>query len=122
MIEPLFLKTNFAINEGSPKTYEQRSEGSGKIVSIQFCDNCGTKLFLGFERFVEVIDIYGGTFDNPDWFEHSVQMTKHIFLDFARHGTIVPAGLPIYKHHAILNDGTLIEPEKYRRPHAVGPN
>jgi hypothetical protein len=38
-----------------------------------------------------VVGVYGGTFDNPDWFERSGDTTKHIFLDAAQRGTVIPA-------------------------------
>ncbi len=69
LVEPIFEKPALEVIAGKPKTYSHRSEGSGKIVDIHFCAVCGTKLFLTFERFPEVVGLYGGTFDDPNWFE-----------------------------------------------------
>ncbi len=119
LVEPIFERTAFAVTEGQPKTYDHRSGGSGKIVTIHFCDKCGTKIFLGFERFTDVIGVFGGTFDDPNWFERAPENTRHIFLDVAQHGTVVPARMPTYGQHATLNDGTPLQPVIHEQPHTV---
>ena len=48
-----------------------------------FCSTCGTKLFLDLERFPGTLGVYGGTFDDPNWFERTPQVSRHIFLDSA---------------------------------------
>ena len=120
MVEPIFQKTSFEIIAGKPSTYSQASEGSGKRVTINFCATCGTKLFLAFERCPEIFGVYGGTFDDPNWFERTPEMSKHIFLAVAQNGTVVPPGVSAYLEHAILNDGTPVEPTTFGRPHTIG--
>jgi hypothetical protein len=44
------------------------------------------------ERFPAIYGIYGGTFDDPNWFERSPEIIRHIFLDSAQNGTLIPAG------------------------------
>jgi hypothetical protein len=119
MVEPVFLKADFTIASGKPATYTLASEGSGKQVTIHFCATCGTKLFLSFERFPQAFGVYGGTFDDPNWFERSPEMSKHIFLASAQNGTIIPAGISSYFEHAIHNDGTPIEPTTFGQPHTI---
>jgi hypothetical protein len=119
MVEPIFEKTKFEITSGTPAIYTLASTGSGKGVTIHFCAVCGTKLFLAFERFPEIFGVYGGTFDDPDWFERTPQMSRHIFLDSAQQGTIIPAGVRAYFEHTMLNDGTPVEPMTFERPHAI---
>lgn len=106
MVEPIFAKSAQSLLMGVPKTYNQRSAGSGKMVHIHFCGECGTKLWLSFERFPDVIGIYAGTFDDQCWFDIDPVASKHIFLSAARGDTIVPAGLPTFCEHATTNDGT----------------
>ena len=120
MVEPIFQKTSFEIIAGKGSTYSQASEGSGKRVTINFCATCGTKLFLAFERFPEIFGVYGGTFDDPNWFERTPEMSKHIFLAVAQNGTVVPPGVSAYLEHAILNDGTPVEPTTFEAPHTIG--
>jgi hypothetical protein len=110
LVEPIFEKISFEIVSGLPTTYTQASAGSGKRVTINFCSTCGTKLFLELERFPAIIGVYGGTFDDPNWFNRSPQNTRHIFLDSAQIGTIIPAGFRTFRQHTILDDGTSVVP------------
>jgi hypothetical protein len=122
LVEPIFQKTDFAVTSGEPKIYRQRSEGSGKMVDVHFCAECGTKLFLTFERFPDIVGVYGGTFDDPNWFDRSPENSKHIFLGVAQQGTVIPAGIKCFVAHSITNDGTSIEPQVFDEPHVIGPN
>jgi hypothetical protein len=106
MVEPIFAKGDFTLLAGSPHVYEKLSEGSGKMVRVHFCADCGTKLWLSFERFPDVIGVYAGTFDDPCWFPLDPKTSKHIFVGVARHDTVLPKGLPTFVEHAMSNDGT----------------
>lgn len=122
MVEPIFEKANLEITSGAPATYALASQGSGKQVIIHFCATCGTKLFLSFERFSGIYGVYGGTFDDPDWFARTPQMSRHIFLDSAQRGTVIPAGVSVYREHTMLDDGTPVAPMTFEQPHAVDGN
>lgn len=111
MVEPIFDTEAFEITEGAPRSYTHVSSGSGKGVYVHFCETCGTKTHLTFERWPDRLGIYSGTFDDPGWFEFSPENSKFIFLDSAVRGTLVPAGFKTYREHAATNDGTPIEPE-----------
>lgn len=105
-VEPIFEVDNFAITAGKPTTYNHRSTGSGKIVAVHFCGVCGSKSHLNFERFPNVVGVYAGGFEDPNWFKIEAGNSKHIFLDAARTGTVIPPGIPTYQQHAMQNDGT----------------
>lgn len=105
LVEPIFERTAFAVLGDAPAVYEHRSTGSGKLVRVHFCSTCGTKTHLLFERFPDVVGVYGGTFDVPDWFDRAAEGTRHIFLEAAQIGTVIPAGVPTYREHATTNDG-----------------
>lgn len=109
LVEPVFAKATFSVSTGEPARYSQTSEGSGKAVNINFCANCGTKLFLDFERNPNVIGVYGGTFDDPNWFDRSPDNTKVIFTDCAQKGSFIPAGYKTYREHARTRDGSPTE-------------
>lgn len=120
MVEPVFNRGDFAVTEGTPATYAHRSEGSGKVLTIHFCGICSTKLFLSFERFPEVFGVYGGTFDDPNWFGVAPPGTKHIHLEVGRHGTLIPADVATYQQYTVTNDGTAVEPVVFAEPHTLG--
>lgn len=122
LVEPIFAKPDFSLTRGTTKVYQTRSEGSGKAVDIHFCDICGTKLFLDLERFPAVVGVYGGTFDNPNWFERSPANSKHIFLGVAQHGTVIPAGIDTFVEHAMTKDDAPVEPTVYATPKVIDRN
>lgn len=119
-IEPIFQKRDFNVLAGRPTTYSQPSAGSGKRLTANFCPTCGTKLFLDLERFPDCVAIYGGTFDDPNWFERSPEIARHIFVDSAQRGTLIPAGFDTYREHALNNDGTPAEPTVFDSPKIIG--
>ena len=104
----------------SPVVYDISSAGSGKLVHIHFCQKCGTKLYLTFERFAETCGVYAGTFDDPNWFAVDADNSRHIYVDVARHDTILPAGVNLFGQHALLNDGTPLEPMTFDEPTTAG--
>jgi hypothetical protein len=120
LVEPICEASDFNVINGTPKTYTHTSDGSGKNVYIHFCDHCGTKLFLTFERFPEIVGAYGGTFDDPDWIDTPPENTKHIFLGTARKGTVIPPHVATFLEHATENDGTPIDPTFLDEPKIIG--
>jgi len=115
----VFDAADFAVIQGDPKRYTHISEGSGKEVHIHFCDTCGTKLFLTFERFEGAVGVYGGTFDDPNWLDITPENSKHIFLGVAQKGTVIPPHFDTFQEHASENDGTPIAPTVFAAPHIV---
>ena len=119
LVEPIFDESEFAVTDGEASVYEHVSDGSGKKVVVHFCDNCGTKLYLTFERFLDFVGIYAGTLDDPNWLEVNPENTKHIFLGVALSGTVIPAGVNTFQEHATMLDGTPIEPTVFDKPHVI---
>ena len=120
MVEPIFEARNFTVLAGNPSVYDQVSAGSGKVVHVHFCADCGTKLWLSFERFPDAVGVYAGTYDDPCWFPIDPTNAKHIFLGVARPDTIVPSGLPTFIEHATTNEGTPLEATIFDDFHQVG--
>jgi hypothetical protein len=71
------------------------------------------------ERFPAIYGVYGGTFDDPNWFDRSPEMARHIFLDSAQNGTVIPAGVCTFRRHAMLNDGTPVAPMVFEEHHTI---
>jgi hypothetical protein len=110
LVEPIFRKEDVVLLGAAPKVYDHRSDGSGKRVSLNFCDRCGTTLYLEFERFPGHLGLCGGTFDNPNWFDRDHGNCRHIFTRSAQEGVVLPPGLKTYPEHALRLDGTANEP------------
>jgi hypothetical protein len=109
-VETFFAKENFRIISGNPTTYSQASADSGRYVTAAFCSTCGTKLYLDLERLPDNIAIYGGTFDDPDWFDRTPEVARHIFLKSAQKGTAIPAGYTVFHEFVVDADGVDVEP------------
>lgn len=120
MVEPIFDSGDFVVLSGAPRTFDVVSAGSGKVVHVHFCADCGTKLWLSFQRFPDSVGVYAGTFDDPCWFPIDPETSKHIFLGVARSDTVVPPGLPTFVEHARTNDGTPQEATVYETCHQIG--
>jgi hypothetical protein len=120
MVEPIFRLEDLRVTQGSPTVYQLRSAGSGMLVHVHFCPVCGTKLYLTFERFTETCGVYAGTFDDPNWFSIRPDNARHIFIDMARHDTIIPPGVAAFGGHALRNDGAPLEPVVFDQPHVMG--
>lgn len=120
MVEPIFASGSLAVLSGSPRTYDHVSAGSGKLVGVHFCPACGTRLWLGFERFPDAVGVYAGTFDDPCWFPIGPENARHIFLGSARPDTIIPPGLPTFTGHATANDGTQEQARVFESFHRIG--
>jgi hypothetical protein len=120
MVEPIFDAAHFAVLAGTPKVFDQVSAGSGKVVHVHFCPDCGTKLWLSFERFPGAVGVYAGTFDDPCWFTIEPATSKHIFLGVARSDTMIPPGLPTFVEHATTSDGKAREAVVFKTCHRIG--
>ncbi len=110
LLEPIFRKQD-VVFEGAPtKTYEHRSDTSGKRVTLNFCGRCATTLYLDLERFPEILGLCGGTFDDPDWFGRDPDKCRHIFVRSAQRDVVLPARLDLHAGHAVQLDGTPNQP------------
>ena len=119
MIEPIFERETFAFTKGQPTVFTLPSDGSGKDVHVHFCNRCGTKLVLTFERWPDRLGIYIGTLDDPTSITPTPENSKHIFVSEARPGTLLPPGFKTFDRHAAENDGTPIEPIIYPSIHLI---
>jgi hypothetical protein len=119
LIEPIFPRNAYAVIAGVETIFTLISAGSGKEVHVHFCQNCGTKVRLTFQRVEDITGIFAGTFDDPDWFEQSPENTRHIFLGMAQRGTVIPAGFNCFEEHAMTNEGVALAPRRYDRPKII---
>jgi len=120
MVEPIFRREDVSVTLETPSTYLYRSEDSGKCLHINACTRCATKLYVTFERVPDFCGVYGGTFDDPAWFRIAPSNARHILIDAARPDTLLPAMLPMYRHHTTANDGTANNPIILDAPRTTG--
>ncbi|MBU2962595.1 GFA family protein [Citreicella sp. C3M06] len=104
-ILPIAPLADLAVTHGAPETYAHVSEGSGKQVVLHFCASCGTKLYMTYERWPDMVGLYAGTLDDPAAVTLDPAKTKQIFVASARPGTVVHAGIPAFWEHAATADG-----------------
>ena len=121
LVEPIFMKADVVFTGAALKTYDHRSDGSEKRVTLNFCGRCGTTLYLDMGRFPDIVGLCGGTFDDPNWFERSPATTRHIFVRSAQAGVVLPAGVRFYQEHALRLDGTSNEPTVLAHALAITP-
>lgn len=119
MILPVAPLSSFAVTKGATRTYAHVSEGSGKKLHIHFCEDCGTKLYVTFERWPDMVGLYSGTLDDPSVAALDPANTKQIFVSSARPGTVIHAGIPAFWQHATTLDGTPQDPFVLSAPTAV---
>lgn len=119
MIEPIFPREAFHLRTGEPAVYDHVSGGSGKLVHVHFCRDCGTKLWLTFERWPDRLGLYSGALDNPDDIQMTPENTKFIFLEAARSGTLVPPGIKTYQAHAATTEGAPLPPDIFEAVHEI---
>lgn len=81
-----FLDTQVEMTGGVLKQYEYTSDGSGRWLRLDFCENCGTTVTGTSENTPGERWIAGGTFDDPDW----VDIEMHIWTKSAHHSVVIP--------------------------------
>jgi hypothetical protein len=64
------------------------------------------KIYPDLERFPDIWGLFGGTFDDPNWFDRSAANCRHIFTGSAQHGVVLPRGVDTFEAHATKLDGT----------------
>ena len=94
-VEAIFPKEAVEITGGPLTTYEHRSDESGRALFPRFCARCGTRVAMAFEWVPDLLIVFGGTFDDPDWFE----VDRHIFTRSAVRWMAYPPGVKLHEKH-----------------------
>jgi len=119
LVKPNYPKENVELTKGRPAVHEHASTRSGNSLTTHFCSACGTTVFMNAERGASMCGVLAGTLDNPNAFDRNID-SRILFLDSAQIGTVIPAGVPVYREHADELDGTPTTPTIYERPYVVG--
>jgi hypothetical protein len=92
-----FRADDVEITRGELKTYEHRSDESGRWLKMQFCPKCGTTVTWLLELFPEGRGVAGGTFDDPSW----LRIERHTWTRSARHWVPIPPEVEKFEKSAI---------------------
>ena len=110
LVEPMFMREHVIFDGVPPRTYDHKSDTSGKRVTLHFCGKCATTVCLDLERFPNILGLCGGTFDDPNWFDRGADACRHIFTRSAQNGVMLPSGYPLFEEHALQLDGAPNQP------------
>jgi hypothetical protein len=78
-------------------TYEHVSDESAMKLRLQFCRRCGTTFSAKLERFPDGRVIFGGTFDDPNWFK----IERHIWTRSAQHWMVFQENIPCFEKSSL---------------------
>ena len=95
LVEVAFPKEAVEIAGGPIGTYEHKSDESGRALYPQFCTRCATKIGMTVELVPGVQVIFGGTFDDPNWFD----IDRHIFARSAVKWMTYPPDATVHQKH-----------------------
>ncbi len=117
LVETMFRKVDVVLSGKKPRTYDHQSDESKRRLTLNFCGTCGTTVFLDLERVPDMLALCGGTFDDPNWFDRSQGMCKHIWTRSAQEGVVLPPNMDTYETGSMQIDGTPNQPVVFA--HAV---
>jgi len=106
LVEHCFSREDIEVLAGEPARYTHVSGGSGKEVYLHFCKDCGSHLFLTFQRWDDTMNVFTTSFDDPRELRFDHEMLRYLFLDAAQSGTITPKGFQAYGGHCEPADGS----------------
>jgi hypothetical protein len=91
-----FKETDVEIR-GELRTYEYRSDETGRWLKMQFCPNCGNTVTWTFEAFPGVRGLAGGSFDDPNW----LRIERHGWTRSKQKWFVCPPGVEIFEKGAL---------------------
>jgi hypothetical protein len=109
-VSAYFDEAAVQIIDGDLRTYEYRSDESGRRLKTEFCPTCGTTVTAtAVEAAPGARGVPVGTFDQPNW----IQPTFHAWTRSALHWVIFPTDVELVETTKILTD-LLHQPETMR--------
>jgi hypothetical protein len=87
---------------GERRSYQHRSDESGRWLRIEFCTTCGGTVTWTAEALPGMRAFAGGSFDDPQWY----RVTRHGWMRSAHRWFTPPAGVELFEK------GTLPTPKK----------
>jgi hypothetical protein len=87
-----FNDRDVAFNGGARKSYEHRSDESGRWLRMEFCPNCGSTVSWTLELSPGLRGIAVGTFDDPKW----IYYQRHTWTRSAHPWVTLPPDIEIH--------------------------
>lgn len=98
-VELVFKKEQVQIDADAITTYRHISEASGRWLDQHFCNTCGSNIGLTLEAVPSIQSIAVGSLDNQNWSELAELDRKHVYVQSARHWSIIPDDVDQYEAH-----------------------
>ena len=92
-----FKKDDFQLLRGELRSYEHRSDESGRWLRLEFCPNCGTTVTWTLEVIPDGRGVAGGSFDDPGW----LKIERHSWTRSKHHWFTVPPGVETFEKSAL---------------------
>lgn len=92
-----FAEENIELRGDEPAIYEHTSDESNLKIRLHFCRRCGTTVSAKLERFPSGRVIFGGKFDDPNWFG----IERHIWTRSAQHWMVLPQNVECFEKSAL---------------------
>jgi hypothetical protein len=92
-----FRKDDFELLRGELKSYQHRSDESGRWLKMEFCPKCGTTLTWTLELFPDGRGVAGGSFDDPAW----IRIERHTWTRSKHHWVALPEDVETFEKSAL---------------------
>ena len=92
-----FRQEDVEMLRGELRTYEYRSDESGRWLRTQFCASCGSTVTWTAEALAGLRAIAGGSFDHPDW----LRIDRHGWTRSKQKWFECPAGTQVFEKGAL---------------------
>ena len=83
---------------GVLKSYEHRSDDSGRWLRTEFCPTCGTTVTWTLELLPGGRGIAGGTFDDPTTW---LKIERHAWTRSAHPWVVIPSGVEVFPQSSL---------------------
>jgi len=91
-----YKKDDFELLRGALRSYEYRSDESGRWLRMEFCPKCGTTVTWTLELFPDARAIAGGSLDDPSW----IRIERHTWARSKQHWVPIPPGIAKFEKSA----------------------
>jgi hypothetical protein len=96
LVEAFFPKEDVELSGATPASYTHVSDESGRWLRLDSCPRCSTRVGIALELRPERYGIFGGTFDDPNWFP----VRRHIWTRSKLRWMVLPEDHEHYETRA----------------------